>query len=81
MIKNKNYYEKLFEGYPDLVDVKIFREMLGGISDRVARKLMRENKVRHYVISLKYMIPKVWIIEYVLSDDYEEYKEKLKAKI
>lgn len=25
------------------------------------------------------MIPKVWIIEYVLSEDYDEYKEKLKV--
>lgn len=81
MIKNKKYYEKLFEDYPDVVNIKTFREMLGGISEQSARRLMRENRVKHYFVSLTYMIPKVWIIEYVLSEDYEEYKEKLKVQI
>jgi hypothetical protein len=81
MIKNKKYYEKLFENYSDVVNIKTFREMLGGISEQVARRLMRENRVKHYFVSLTYMISKVWIIEYVLSEDYEEYKEKLKVKI
>jgi hypothetical protein len=81
MIKNKKYYEELFKNYPDVVNIKIFREMLGGISEAAARRLMRENRVKHYFVSLTYMIPKVWIIEYVLSEDYEEYKEKLKVQI
>jgi len=81
MIKNKKYYEELFKNYPDVVNIKIFREMLGGISEAAARRLMRENRVKHYFVSLTYMIPKVWIIEYVLSEDYEAYKEKLKVKI
>lgn len=81
MIKNKKYYEELFKNYPDVVNIKIFREMLGGISEHAARRLMRENRVKHYFVSLTYMIPKVWIIEYVLSEDYEEYKEKLKVQI
>lgn len=55
--------------------------MLGGISEHAARRLMRENRVKHYFVSLTYMIPKVWIVEYVLSEDYEEYKEKLKVQI
>ncbi len=81
MMRDEKYYEKLFENYPDVVNIKTFREMLGGISEQAARRLMRENRVRHYFVSLTYMIPKVWIIEYVLSEDYEEYKEKLKVKI
>lgn len=81
MIKNEKYYEKLFEDYPDVVNIKTFREMLGGISEHAARRLMRENRVQHYFVSLTYMIPKVWIVDYVLSEDYEEYKEKLKVQI
>ncbi|EHI99066.1 hypothetical protein CDLVIII_2421 [Clostridium sp. DL-VIII] len=81
MIRDEKYYEKLFEDYPDVVNIKTFREMLGGISEQAARRLMRENRVRHYFVSLTYMIPKVWIIEYVLSEDYEKYKEKLKVQI
>ncbi len=59
MIKNEKYYEKLFEDYPDVVNIKTFREMLGGISEQSARRLMRENRVKHYFVSLTYMIPKV----------------------
>ena len=55
--------------------------MLGGISEHAARRLMRENRVNYYFVSLTYIIQKVCIIEYVLSEDYEEYKEKLKVQI
>lgn len=30
-MKNRPYYEKLFEAYPDVVTLPEFREMLGGI--------------------------------------------------
>lgn len=81
MIKNKKYHEDLFKNYPDVVNIKTFRKMLGGISEYAARRLVQEKRVKHYFVSLTYMIPKVWIIEYVLSDDYEEYKENLKVQI
>jgi len=27
------------------------------------------------------MIPKVWVIEYILSDHYAEYRQKLKVQV
>ena len=81
MKKSKLYFESFFSKYPDVVTLAEFRNMLGGISDAAARKLMRENRVKHYYIDTTYFIPKVWIIEYVLSDDYEQYKKKLKVQI
>ncbi len=80
-MKTKTYYEKLFANYPDIVTIKQFREMLGGISNSTARKLIRENRVRHYYIRTTYMIPKLWVIEYVLSEHYAEYKYKLKVQV
>ena len=50
-MKNRPYYEKLFEAYPDVVTLPEFREMLGGIGDTTARKLMRGNYVRHFLYS------------------------------
>ena len=44
-MKNRPYYERLFEAYPDVVVLPEFREMLGGIGDTIARKLMRSNHV------------------------------------
>ena len=51
-MKNRPYYEKLFEAYPDVVTLSEFREMLGGIGDTTARKLMRGNHVQHFVFGI-----------------------------
>ena len=40
-MSDKEKYRKKFAGYPDLVTLNQFREMLGGIGDSTARKLMR----------------------------------------
>ncbi len=75
----RKYYEKKFAGYPDVVDVPTFREMLGGIGDGFARKLIHENRVKHMFIKPNYWIFKASIIEYVLSDDYAGRKLKVWA--
>ena len=79
MKRNKTYYRKLFKNYPDLVTVLQFREMLGGIGDTFARRLIREGKVKHFFIKPYYYIPKSSVIEYLLSDDYAE--RRLKARV
>mgnify|MGYP000862974411 FL=1 len=50
MKKGKNYYKELFKDYPDVVTLIKFREMLGGIADSTARKLVRANIVKHFYI-------------------------------
>lgn len=81
MKRNKKYYRELFANYPDVVTLLEFRKMLGGIGDSTARKLIRENRVKHYCIQCTYYIPKTWVIEYVLSPHYQEYKDKLSVQI
>jgi len=49
-VRNQEYYEQLFETYPDVVTLDEFRAMLGGIGDSTVRKLMRENHVKHFHI-------------------------------
>jgi hypothetical protein len=80
-VRNEEYYEQIFEPYPDVVTLDQFRTMLGGIADSTARKLLRGNHVKHFYIRDTYMIPKVWVIEYVLSDHYAEYRQKLKVQV
>ena len=80
-MRNKKYYQERFKGYPDVVTLKQFREMLGGIGDSTARKLMRTRKVKHFYIRDTYMIPKEYVINYVLSEHYAEYKYELKVQI
>ena len=36
MASKRDYYNKLFENYPDVVNTKQFREMLGGINEKTA---------------------------------------------
>lgn len=80
-MKKREYYENLFANYPDVVTLQEFREMLGGIGDGTARKLMRGNYVRHYYIRHTYLIPKPYVIDYVLSAHYAKYKKELKVQI
>lgn len=81
MEKGRKYYKELFKDYPDVVDLIQFRDMLGGIADSTARKLMRSNAVKHFYIRDTYIIPKKCVIDYVLSEHYGEYKHSLKVQI
>jgi hypothetical protein len=79
--QSRKRYEQLFVSYPDVVTLVQFCEMLGGISDKTARKLIRQNRVQHYCIRHAFLIPKTWVIDYVLSDHYVVYKRCLKAQV
>ena len=72
--RGMRYYHRLFRAYPDLVTTIQFREMLGGIGDTFARKLIHEKKVRSIYIKPYYYISKSSVIEYVLSADYADQK-------
>ena len=80
-MKNRAYYNRLYKSYPDVVTLPQFREMLGGIGDSTARKLMRENRVKHFYIQTTYLIPKICVIDYVLGTHYAHYKDKLKVQV
>lgn len=80
-VRNQKHYEQLFKDYPDIVTLDEFRTMLGGIGDRTGRKLISENHEKYFYIHDTYMIPKAWVIEYVLSDHYAEYRQKLNVQI
>ena len=70
MANLRKYYTKKFVDYPDMVDVLTFREMMGGIGDTFARRLIHEKRVEAIYIKPHYWINKNSIIEYILSDDY-----------
>lgn len=80
-LKNRKYYEKLFEHYPDVVTLKDLRTMLGGVAESTVRRLMQENRIKHYYIRETYMIPKLWVIDYVLGKHYDQYKKKLRVQV
>lgn len=80
-MRDKQYYREKFKDYPDVVTLEQFRKMLGGIGDSTVRKLMRAGRVKYFYIRDTYMIPKEYVIEYVLGEHYAEYKYDLKVQI
>lgn len=64
--RSKKYYRKIFRAYPDMVTLLQFREMLGGVSDNFARKLIHEKHVKsifikpHYYISKNSVVAGLW---------------------
>lgn len=80
MEKPRKRYIQQFKQYPDVVSVLTFREMLGGIGDSFARKLIHEGLVKAIFIKPHYWIFKESIIDYVLSEDYEIIESPLYAE-
>ncbi len=56
---------KLFEAYPDIVEVDDLCKMLGGISRKLAYRLLAEQEIKSIRVGRSYKIPKVFIIEYM----------------
>ena len=59
----------MFDKYPDVVDVDALREMLGGISKRLAYRLLADQEIKSVRIGRAYKIPKIYVIEYLTGAD------------
>ncbi len=81
MISKKETYTEKFLSYPDVLTLEQFRDMLGGIADSTARKLVKENRVKHFMIRTTIFIPKSSAIDYIIGTHYKTYKRKLKHRI
>lgn len=57
--------QAMFENYPDVVDVDNLCKMLGGISRKLAYRLLSDQEIRSVRIGRSYKIPKVCVIEYL----------------
>ena len=78
---SKESLQRLYRNYPDVVTLPQLCEMLGGIADSTARKLLRGDHIEHFVITGTYYIPKKYVINYVLGEHYAHYSKLLKAKL
>lgn len=59
----------MFAKYPDVVEVNQLREMLGGISRKLAYRLLADNEIRSVRVGRTYKIPKACVIEYLLCEE------------
>ncbi len=79
--KKRQHFEKLYASYPDVVTSDQLRQMLGCIGRNTVQELLCSGAIRHYTVGRQYFIPKSWVIDYVLSRDYEVYRPKLRGRI
>ena len=61
--------QSMFENYPDVVEVNDLRVMLGGISKRLAYRLLADQEIRSVRVGRAYKIPKICVIEYLLGEE------------
>ena len=59
---------EMFAEYPDVVDVEQLRRMLGGISRKLAYRLLASGELRSVRIGRSYCIPKLCVIEYLTGE-------------
>lgn len=68
MADMKETYTFMFTDYPDIVNLTQMRKMLGGISNTLAYRMLREKKIKSKKVGREYKIPKVNIIKYVMTE-------------
>ena len=67
-MEDKNY-KLMFSNYPDVVNFRQMKEMLGNIGSTLAYKLLRKNIIKSIKVGRAYKIPKNNIIEYLTNNN------------
>lgn len=70
-------YETKLKDYPDVVTVKDLMIIFGGVCERTVISLLQKNKITHFRIRNKYHIPKVCVIDFMMSDGYAVFKKNV----
>ena len=61
--------QSMFENYPDVVEVDDLRKMLGGISKKLAYRLLSDQEIRSVRVGRTYKSPKICVIEYLMGEE------------
>ena len=61
--------QPMFTEYPDVVEVDDLRKMLGGLSKKLAYRLLAEQEIHSVRVGRTYKIPKLCVIEYLLGEE------------
>ena len=64
-MESQTAYNLLFTKYPDVVNVQQMCEMLGGICDKTAYRLLKSGEIKSFIVGRHYRIPKLNILEYL----------------
>ena len=61
-------YETVFQGYPDVLDVKHVSEMLN-ISCKTVYRLLNEGKLASLKVGRAFKVPKLYLLQYLMTTD------------
>ncbi len=64
----KELYDKMFANYPDVLTVGDAAKLLGFKSQTAVIRRIHQHKIRYLKVGRSFMIPKEYIIEYLLAD-------------
>ena len=64
-MESQTAYKLLFTKYQDVVNVQQMCEMLGGICDKTAYRLLKSGEIKSFIVGRHYRIPKLNILEYL----------------
>ena len=64
-MESQTAYNLLFTKYPDVVNVQQMCEMLGGICDKTAYRLLKSGEIKSFIVGRHYRIPNLNILEYL----------------
>ena len=70
MLKQSNRprtYNKLLNGYPEVMNIDQLCEALGGISTRTGYKLLKEGKIKSIKVGREYRIIKTYVTDFLLG--------------
>lgn len=76
-MQDRRYYEEQLSNYPDVVTKNQLMAMLGGICEKTAQSLLKSDKIKHFRIGNRYLIPKVCVIDFMVSDEYITFKRRI----
>ena len=63
----KEYYEKLFVNYPDVLSVEEATTLLGFKSQTAIIRRIHQHRIRCLKVGRSFMIPKEYLIDYLLD--------------
>ena len=64
----KETYTLMFTDYPDIVNLMQMRQMLGGISNTLAYRMLRDKTIKSKKVGREYKISKVNVINYMMAE-------------
>ena len=64
----RKFYRKMFANYPDVLTVEDATNLLGFKSQTGVIRRIHQNRIRYLKVGWNFMIPKEYLIDYLLSD-------------